>query len=62
MDRELEQIQQTVENRLRHQEPQVELLALERPASESLRIVIDSPDGVDLGVFGWVQGNVLGVV
>lgn len=57
MDRELEQIQQTVENRLRHQEPQVELLALERPASESLRIVIDTPDGVDLALCERVTGH-----
>ena len=57
MDRELEQIQQTVEDRLRHQEPRVELLALERPASESLRIVIDAPDGVDLALCERVTGH-----
>ena len=50
MDRELEQIQQTVEDRLHDQEPEVELLALERPATESLRVVIDTPDGVDLAL------------
>ena len=50
MDRELEQIQQTVEDRLRDQEPDVELLALERPASERLRLVIDTPDGVDIAL------------
>ena len=57
MDRELEQIQQTVEDRLHDQEPEVELLALERPASESLRVVIDSPDGVDLALCERVTGH-----
>ena len=57
MDRELEQIQQTVEDRLQYQEPQVELLALERPASESLRLVIDAPDGVDLALCERVTGH-----
>ena len=50
MDRELEQIQNTVEDRLRNQEPAVELLALERPASERLRLVIDRPGGVDIAL------------
>jgi ribosome maturation factor RimP len=57
MDRELEQIQQTVEDRLHGQEPEVELLALERPASERLRVVIDSPDGVDLALCERVTGH-----
>jgi len=56
MDRELDQIQKTVEDRLHDQEPEVELLALERPASESLRLVIDSPDGVDLALCERVTG------
>jgi ribosome maturation factor RimP len=50
MDRELEQIQNTVEDRLRDQEPDVELLALERPASERLLLVIDRPGGVDIAL------------
>jgi ribosome maturation factor RimP len=50
MDTELEQIQQTVEERLRAQEPKVELLALERPAAERLRLVIDRPEGVDIAL------------
>ena len=57
MDRELEQIQQTVEDRLHDQEPDVELLALERPASERLRIVIDSANGVDLALCERVTGH-----
>lgn len=56
MDSELEQIQSTVEVRLRDREPDVELLALERPASESLRLVIDRPEGVDLALCERVTG------
>jgi ribosome maturation factor RimP len=56
MDRELEQIQNTVEGRLHDQEPDVELLALERPASERLRLVIDRPDGVDIALCERVTG------
>jgi ribosome maturation factor RimP len=48
MDKELTQIQATIETRLSEQEPDVELLALDRPAAERLRLVIDSPDGVDI--------------
>jgi len=50
MDRELEQIQDTIESRLSEAEPDVELLALERPASERLRLVIDRDGGVDIAL------------
>jgi ribosome maturation factor RimP len=50
MDRELEQIQVTIESRLSEAEPDVELLALERPASERLRLVIDREGGVDIAL------------
>src|SRR3954449_4443878 len=50
MDKELTQIQTTIETRLSEQEPDVELLALDRPAAERLRLVIDSPDGVDIAM------------
>jgi len=56
MDRELQQLKETVESRLRDQEPDVELLALERPASESLRLVIDTPVGVDIALCERVTG------
>jgi len=56
MDSELEQIEQTVEDRLRDREPEVELLALERPASERLRLVIDRPGGVDIALCERVTG------
>jgi ribosome maturation factor RimP len=50
LDAELEQLQQTVESRLANAEPEVELLALDQTASERLRLVIDSPDGVDIAL------------
>lgn len=50
MDKELQQLEQTIERRLAEQEPDVELLALERPASERLRLVIDRPGGVDIAL------------
>ena len=50
MDRELTQLQKTIESRLAGREPEVELLALERPASERLRLVIDSSEGVDIAL------------
>lgn len=56
MDRELTQLQETIESRLADREPEVELLALERPASERLRLVIDSSDGVDIALCERVTG------
>jgi ribosome maturation factor RimP len=57
MDSELTQIQQTVETRLHEQEPEVELLALERSGTDRLRLVIDSPDGVDIALCEQVTGH-----
>ena len=57
MDAELRQIQEKVETRLHDQEPRVELLALERPAAERLRLVIDSPEGVDIALCERVTGH-----
>ncbi len=56
MDKELQQLQETIESRLRDAEPGVELLALERPASERLRLVIDSDEGVDIALCERVTG------
>jgi ribosome maturation factor RimP len=50
MDTELQQLQETIESRLRDQEPEVELLALERTASERLLLVIDRQGGVDIAL------------
>jgi ribosome maturation factor RimP len=46
---ELSQLQTTIEDRLDAYDPQLELVALEQPATETLRLYIDHPDGVDLG-------------
>jgi len=56
LDRELEQIQRTVEDRLHDEEPDVEVLALERPAAERLLLVIDSSEGVDIALCERVTG------
>lgn len=50
MDTELQQLQETIESRLRDQEPDVELLAIERSASERLLLVIDRKGGVDIAL------------
>src|SRR3954466_7625342 len=57
MDAELQQLEKTVESRLRDREPDVELLALERVASERLLLVIDRPEGVDLALCEQVTGR-----
>ena len=56
MDQELKQIQMIIEDRLQDQEPDVELLALDRPATERLRLVIDKPGGVDIALCERVTG------
>ena len=46
----LEELQEQIETRLRDFDPAVELIALDRPAAETLRLYIDHPDGVDLAL------------
>jgi ribosome maturation factor RimP len=45
---DLEQAQQTIDRRITELDPQLELIALERPQADTLRLYIDHPDGVDL--------------
>lgn len=45
---DLEQARQTIDQRITELDPQLELIALERPSAETLRLYIDHPDGVDL--------------
>lgn len=45
-----QQLQETIEGRLAEFDSQVELIALERPAAETLRLYIDHPEGVDLAL------------
>jgi ribosome maturation factor RimP len=46
----LDDLQEQIESRLRELDPDVELIALEQPAGETLRLYIDHPDGVDLAL------------
>jgi ribosome maturation factor RimP len=46
----MEELQQKIEQRLVGLDPEVELVMLERPAAESLRIYVDHPGGVDLAL------------
>jgi ribosome maturation factor RimP len=47
---DLSELQLTIERRIDDLDPRLELIALERPAAETLRLYIDHPDGVDLGL------------
>ena len=47
----------TIERRLREFDPAIELIAVERPAAESLRVYVDHPDGVDIGLCERVTGQ-----
>ncbi|MFN2612171.1 MAG: ribosome maturation factor RimP, partial [Solirubrobacterales bacterium] len=50
MSAETQQLQQQIEVRLAESEPEVEVIALERAGNERLRLFIDRPGGVDLGL------------
>lgn len=44
----MNEIQSTIEERIAGIDPRIELIALEQPGHETLRLFIDHPDGVDL--------------
>ena len=46
----MDDLQKDIESRLEGLDPAIEVIALEHPASESLRLYIDHPDGVDLAL------------
>jgi ribosome maturation factor RimP len=46
----LEDLEKTIETRLRELDPELELVMLEKPAAETLRLYVDRPGGVDLAV------------
>jgi ribosome maturation factor RimP len=52
-----QELQETIERRLRDFDPEVELIALEQPAAETLRLYIDRPGGVDLALCEAVTGE-----
>jgi ribosome maturation factor RimP len=47
---ERSQLRQTIEERIEVIDPRIELIMLEQPAVEALRLYIDHPDGVDLAL------------
>ena len=47
---ETAELEQTIERRVTELDPAIELIAVEQPAAESLRIYLDHPDGVDLAL------------
>jgi ribosome maturation factor RimP len=49
-ERELNTLREEIEQRLEEVEPDVELLAVEQPANERLRLFIDRSEGVDLAL------------
>jgi ribosome maturation factor RimP len=53
----LEQVRATIERRLADYDPRIELIALERPAAETLRLYIDHSAGVDLDLCERVTGQ-----
>jgi ribosome maturation factor RimP len=46
----LDELQEQIEQRLSDLDPRIELIALDQPAAETLRLYIDHPDGVDLAL------------
>ena len=45
-----DKLSETIEERIREFDPDVELVALERPSAGTLRVFIDRPGGVDLAL------------
>jgi ribosome maturation factor RimP len=43
-------LQQDIQAQLRELDPELDLVALEQPSKEALRLFIDHPGGVDLGL------------
>lgn len=46
----MDDLQGQIEQKLQQLDPAIELIALEQPAGETLRLYIDYPDGVDLAL------------
>lgn len=47
---QMEDLQNDIQQQLRELDSQLDLVALERPGSEALRLFVDHPDGVDLAL------------
>ena len=46
----MEDLKNDIQQQLHELDQEIELLALERPGSEALRLFVDHPDGVDLAL------------
>jgi ribosome maturation factor RimP len=46
----MQDLQDKIEEQLAQLDPSIELIALENPSPDALRLYIDHPDGVDLGL------------
>ena len=46
----MKQSQDDIQQRLSELDPEIELLAVEQPGGEALRLFVDHPDGVDLAL------------
>ena len=46
----LQDLQQDIQEQLRKLDAEIDLVALEQPSKEALRLFIDHPDGVDLAL------------
>jgi len=46
----VEDLQQDIQEQLRELDSELDLVALEQPSSEALRLFIDHPEGVDLAL------------
>jgi len=49
-DLTMNELQTDIENRLTELDPAIEVIALESPGRDSLRLYVDHPDGVDLAL------------
>jgi ribosome maturation factor RimP len=58
----LDDLQHQIESRLRELDPEIELIALQQPATETLRLYIDHPDGVDLALCERVTNHLRGLL
>jgi ribosome maturation factor RimP len=58
----MEDLQAKIEATLSAREPEVEVIVLERPAGSALRLFIDHPSGVDLGMCERVTGHLRGLL
>jgi ribosome maturation factor RimP len=58
----LDQLQGQIEQKLSDLDPRIELIALDQPAAETLRLYIDHPDGVDLALCERVTDQLRGLL